>query len=208
MNILIIFLMFTAFVLTRVTSLRAAVGILLAQSALVAAACLASAAETGNSHFFLAAFLTVLVKVGLIPYALFRIVGRLKRERETDSLLSPNFSSLAAAVAIVVAYGFIDRALPGVLSRDSLAAAVSLVLIGLQLIIIRRQAVLQIVGLNIMENGIYLVGLSVTKGLPLIIELGIFFDVLVAVVVLVILTYRLKISYMSTNTKLLQKLKG
>jgi hydrogenase-4 component E len=72
----------------------------------------------------------------------------------------------------------------------------------------RRQALLQIVGLITMENGLYLVGLSVTKGLPLIIELGVFLDVLVAVAVLVILTYRLKRSFLSTDTSMLKKLKG
>jgi hydrogenase-4 component E len=53
-----------------------------------------------------------------------------------------------------------------------------------------------------------LFGLSITQGLPLIIEMGIFLDVLVAVVVLVILTYRLKLSLESTDTSLLKKLKG
>lgn len=208
MNLLIILLMFTAFLLTRVTDLRNAVTILLVQSAIVAAACLVVGAETGEMHFFLAALLTLVIKACLIPYALYRIVGRLRREREEESLLSPNYSSLAAAFAVVLAYGFIDRALPGVISRDAMAAAMALVLIGLQIIIIRHQAVLQIVGLSTLENGLYLVSLSVTKGLPLIIEFGILLDVLIAVVVLVILTYRLKISWLSTDTSLLQKLKG
>ncbi|HMM20855.1 MAG TPA: hydrogenase [Selenomonadales bacterium] len=208
MNLLIILLMFTAFWLTRTTDLRNAVTVFLVQSAMVAAACLVVGAETGETHFFLAALLTLVIKAVLIPYALYRIVGRLRREREEESLLSPNYSSLAAAFAVVLAYGFIDRALPGVISRDALAAAMSLILIGLQIIIIRHQAVLQIVGLSTLENGLYLVSLSVTKGLPLIIEFGILLDVLIAVVVLVILTYRLKISWLSTDTSLLQKLKG
>ena len=72
----------------------------------------------------------------------------------------------------------------------------------------RRQALLQIVGLIMMENGLYLLGLSITRGLPLIIEFGVFFDVLVAVIVLGILTYRLKLSFMTTDTTVLQKLKG
>jgi hydrogenase-4 component E len=107
-----------------------------------------------------------------------------------------------------LAYGLIDHALPGIVSRDALSAALSLTLIGLLMIMTRQQAIMQIIGLITMENGLYLLGLSVTKGLPLIIELGIFFDVLVVVVVLVILTYRLKVSFMSTDTSVLKKLKG
>lgn len=208
MNLLIILLMITAFFLTRVTSLSTAVGIFLVQSAMIALASIVIGIETGEVHYYLAGLMTVAIKAVLIPYMLFSIVGRLSKERETNSLLSPNFSSLAAAGTTVLAYGFIDQALPGVISRDALAAAISLVLIGLQIIIIRRQAVLQIVGLNTMENGLYLLSLSVTNGLPLIIELGIFFDVLVAVAVLGILTYRLKLSYFTTDTTLLRKLKG
>ena len=101
----------------------------------------------------------------------------------------------------------VDQALPG-LGRDALSGALAGFLIGLLIMITRRQAVLQIVGLIMMENGIYLLGLSMTRGLPLIIEFGVFFDVMVAVIVLGILTFRLKLSFMTTDTTVLQKLKG
>lgn len=205
---LIIILLFLAILLSRVTSLKTAVNILLLQSALVALACAFVAAETGEMHTYIAAALTLIIKAGLIPYALFRIVRMLRREREVNPIISPNHSVMVAGIMIVLAYGLIDKALPGIVSRDALAAAVAMMLIGLTLIMTRRQAVLQIVGLITMENGLYLVGLSVTKGLPLIIELGVFLDVLVAVVVLVILTYRLKRSFLSTDTSMLKKLKG
>ncbi|WP_425060666.1 hypothetical protein SCACP_14040 [Sporomusa carbonis] len=208
MNLLIVILLFLALLLSRVTSLKTAVNVLLAQSALVALACTIVAVDTGEVHTYVAAALTLVVKAGLIPYALYRIVGMLRREREDHPILNPNYSAMVFGCMIVLAYGLIDRALPGVVSRDALAAAVSMTLIGLTMIMTRRQAVLQIVGLITMENGLYLVGLSVTKGLPLIIELGVFLDVLVAVVVLVILTYRLKRSFMSTDTSRLKKLKG
>lgn len=199
--------MASAFLLTRVVNLRTAVSILLAQSGIIAAASLAVGLETGQEHYFLAALLTVVIKAIIIPYVLFRIVRRLKKEREGNAI-NPNLFSLAAVAAIALAYGFIDKALPGIISRDALAAAVSLVFIGLQIIMFRHQAVLQIVGLNTMENGLYLLSLSVTKGLPLMIELGIFLDVLVAVGILGLLTYRLKLSFLSTDTTVLERLKG
>ena len=59
-----------------------------------------------------------------------------------------------------------------------------------------------------MENGIYLLGMAMTEGLPLVIEMGIFLDVLIAVMVLVILTNRLRLSFMTTDTNVLRKLKG
>lgn len=208
MNLLTVLLLFTAMVLSRVSNLRTAVKILLFQSIMVTAACLQAGWNTGEAHMYIAAVLTVLIKAGLIPFALFRVVKILRRERESNPILGPNVSFVASAILIVLAYWLIDRQLPGVVSRDALAASVSLVLIGLLLIMTRRQAVMQIIGLITMENGLYLLGLSVTMGLPLVIELGIFLDVLVAVVVLVILTYRLKLSFMTTDTSVLKKLKG
>ena len=67
---------------------------------------------------------------------------------------------------------------------------------------------MQMIGLITLENGIYLFGLVMTEGLPIIIELGVFLDVLIAVVILVILTSRLRISFKTTDTNELNKLKG
>ena len=207
MNLLTVLLLFTAFLITRVASLRLSIQILMVQSVAVAVACVWSGLEAEAFHTYIAAILTVVIKVWMIPYALFRVVKRLRDERESNPILSPNQTSLAAALVLAVAYGFLDEALPGV-SRDILAGALAVFMIGLLIMITRRQAVLQIIGLIMMENGIYLLGLSMTKGLPLIIEFGVFFDVLIAVIVLGILTWRLKLSFMTTDTSVLRKLKG
>lgn len=207
MNLLTVLLLFSSFVLTQASNLRLAVKILLIQSVAVAAACLWSGMETESVHTYVAVLLTIIIKAGMIPYALMRVVKRLKNERENHPILSPHMTSLAAALVLAVTYGMMEQALPGV-SRDTLSGALSLFLIGLLLMITRRQAVLQIIGLITMENGLYLLGLSMTKGLPLIIEFGVFFDVLVAVIVLVILTWRLKLSFSTTDTTVLRKLKG
>ncbi len=207
MNLLTVLLLFTAFLITRVSSLRLGIQILLVQSVAVAAACVWSGIEAESMHTYIAALLTVVIKVWMIPYALFRVVKRLRDEREEKPIISHNQTSLAAALVLAVAYGLMDQALPGV-SRDILSGALALFLIGLLIMITRRQAVLQIIGLIMMENGLYLLGLSMTAGLPLIIEFGVFFDVLVAVIVLGILTWRLKLSFQTTDTTVLRKLKG
>jgi hydrogenase-4 component E len=79
---------------------------------------------------------------------------------------------------------------------------------GLILIVMRSRAIMQMIGLITLENGIYLFGLVMTEGLPIIIELGVFLDVLIAVVILVILTSRLRVSFKTTDTNQLTKLKG
>lgn len=208
MNGLTMLLLAAACLLTRIVNLKTAVYVLVFQSLLVTLACFAAGMETGEWHMYIAAFLTAIIKVGIIPYALFGIARRMTREREANPILSVNGSSLAACLAIILSFGLVAKTLPGLVRQEDLAAAVALVLIGLLLIVARRQAVMQIIGLMTMENGLYLLGLSVTKGLPLIIELGIFFDVLVAAIVLVLLTYRLKMHFSSTDTTMLKRLKG
>lgn len=207
MNFVTVLLLLSAFLLTRVSSLRVAVKILAVQSLIVSFVCIWSAMESGVLPTYIAAFLTVVVKVIFIPYAMLRVVRRLKDERERRPILSMHKTTLAAALVLAVSYGIIDQALPGI-GRDVLSGAMALLLIGLLLMISRRQAVMQIVGLITMENGIYLLGLSMTRGLPMMIELGIIFDVLVAVMILGILTWRLKLSFKTTDTSVLRKLKG
>ncbi|GAB6179888.1 hypothetical protein JCM14036_12070 [Desulfotomaculum defluvii] len=204
MTLLTVLLLAGAVLLTRVSSLRTAIGILGFQSVIVALACLIIGLKTGEIHMYIAAILTAVIKVGLIAYALWKVASQLKHEREIANF---NFSFLMAILSIIASYGFVSKELPNV-SGDTLGAAISLTVIGLLLIMARRQAIMQVVGLITMENGLYLLGLSITNGLPLIIELGIFFDILVAVLVLVILTHRLKHSFETTDTSILNELKG
>ena len=77
----------------------------------------------------------------------------------------------------------IDGLLPQAEGRDILATSMFMIMTGLALIVMRSRAIMQMIGLITLENGIYLLGLIMTEGLPLIIELGIFLDVLIAVVI-------------------------
>lgn len=210
MELLTILLLLAAILQTRVSNLRLAINIVLVQSVIVAMACVIIGIQTHEVHMFIAALLTSAIKVGIIPFALYRLLPYLREEREIvgREIVKANFSTFMTLLSIILSYGLVNPNLPGVAVPSTLPAAVALTLIGLFFIMMRRQAVMQIIGLITMENGLYLFGLSITQGLPLIIEMGIFLDVLVAVVVLVILTYRLKLSLESTDTSLLKKLKG
>lgn len=210
MKLLTVLLLATAILQTRVSNLRLAINIVWIQAAFVTLASAVVGFQTGKIHIYIAALLTAVIKAGLIPYALYQVLPYLQEEREKSrrEIVRANSSIFLALLSIILAYGLINTYLPGVAVNSTLPAAIALVLIGLVLIMTRRQAVMQIAGLITMENGLYLFGLSTTQGFPLIIEMGIFFDVLVAVVVLLILTYRLKLSIHSTDTSLLRKLKG
>ncbi len=208
MNELVIFLILAVFLQTRVMDLRRSVYCLACQSGLLACMCLLAGFGAGGGVHFVPALLTLLVKVLFIPGAILRLVGRITDEREIISDINVNYSTLAAALFLVLGYGLVDSVQLMAFGRDVIAASVFMILTGLGLMVMRKRAIMQICGLITMENGIYLLGLFVTEGLPLVVELGVFLDVLIAVVVLVILTSRMSLSFMTTDTSVMKKLKG
>lgn len=209
MEYLVVALMFIGFLQTRFMELRKATILLSLQSAVIAAACLVFGMAHGSGlHAVLPGILTIAVKVIFIPYAILRVVKGLKDEKEIVSDINVNYSTAVAAGALALSYVIIDRMLPNLEGRDVLATSMFLIMTGLALIVMRSRAVMQLIGMITMENGIYLLGLIMTEGLPLIIELGVFLDVLIAVVILVVLTNRLRLTYKTTDTNVMQRLKG
>lgn len=209
MEYLVVSLMFIVFLQTRFIELRRATLCLSVQSALIAAACLVvGLSHGGGLHGWLPGLLTIGVKVIFIPYAILRVVRQLRDEREIVSDSNVNYSTAFSAGSLALSYMVLDGLLPQALERDILATSMFMIMTGLTLIVMRSRAIMQMIGLITMENGIYLLGLIMTEGLPLIIELGIFLDVLIAVVILVILTSRLRLSFKTTDTNVLDKLKG
>ena len=209
MEYLVVSLMFIVFLQTRFSELRRATLCLSVQSALIAAACLVvGLSHGGGLHGCLTGLLKIGVKVIFIPYAILRVVRQLRDEREIVSDSNVNYSTAFSAGSLALSYMVLDGLLPQALGRDILATSMFMIMTGLTLIVMRSRAIMQMIGLITMENGIYLLGLIMTEGLPLIIELGIFLDVLIAVVILVILTSRLRLSFKTTDTNVLDKLKG
>jgi hydrogenase-4 component E len=95
------------------------------------------------------------------------------------------------------------------LGNNTLAIAITLLLTGFFLMINRRKAISQVLALLTIENGVMLAAVALTTyGMPLVVELGIFFDVMVAVMVLGILVYRIRESFDSMDTSKLDQLKG
>lgn len=209
MGYLVVSLMFIVFLQTRFMELRRATLCLAVQSALIAATCLSvGLSHSSGLHGWLPGLLTIAVKVLFIPYAILKVVNQLRDEREIISDSNVNYSTAFAACSLGLSYMVIDSLLPQINGRDILATSMFMIMTGLTLIVMRSRAIMQLIGLITMENGIYLLGLIMTEGLPLIIELGIFLDILIAVVILVILTSRLRLSFKTTDTNVLDKLKG
>jgi hydrogenase-4 component E len=94
------------------------------------------------------------------------------------------------------------------MGHNILAVAISLFLIGFFTMINRRKALTQVLALLSLENGLFLAAISLTYGMPLIVEIGVLFDVLVAVLVLGILSYQIRESFESMDMSRLRRLRG
>ncbi|MBS1856960.1 MAG: hydrogenase [Acidobacteria bacterium] len=166
-------------------------------------------------HIYAAAALTLVLKAILLPVFLRRLVARIEIRQEIEPLvnvpLSVIISGLLTMLAYVVAEPLRAASGPGdsaALGHNTLPVAIALFLIGFFMMVSRRKALTQVLALLSLENGLFLAAISLTYGMPLIIELGIFFDVLVAVMILAILVYRIRETFDSMDVSRLSRLKG
>ena len=97
---------------------------------------------------------------------------------------------------------------PASLGHNTLAVAIAIFLIGFFMMLNRRKALSQVLALLSLENGIFLAAISLTYGMPMIVEVGIFFDVLVGGVVLAILVHQIRDTFDSMDVSRLTRLKG
>jgi hydrogenase-4 component E len=185
------------------------------QSFLLAAIAGTIAVFNRAPHIFIAAVLTLLVKAILVPILLERLVDRIKIDQEIKPFLNVPLSVVICGgltlVGYIVAESFYHpEQTTGAASvgHNTLAVAISLFLIGFFMMINRRKALTQVLALLSLENGLFLAAISLTYGMPLIVELGVFFDVLVAVLVLGILVYRIGESFESMDVSKMRRLRG
>jgi hydrogenase-4 component E len=166
------------------------------------------------SHIYVVALLIVFLKAGLLPRLLERLVERIGIRREIEPLINVPLSILIAGgltlLGYVVAESFHhpeETSAQAALGHNTLAVAIALFLIGFFAMVNRRKALTQVLGLLSLENGLFLAAISLTYGMPLVVELGILFDVLVAVMVLGILVFRMGETFDSMDVSKLRKLR-
>lgn len=200
--------LFLSFVLLAQSRLVSAIHAFAWQGALVAAVT-AVVALTGDSHhLYFSAGLTLILKALLIPWMLHRQVRRLELERHSETLQRPALSIMAAVGLVIFSSWLV---LPMVaeeltFTRNIVAISLAVVLIGFLMMVVRQQAVAQVLGFMSIENGLFLAAVSATGGMPLIVELGVAFDVLVAMVLFGVFFFQIRESIDSLDVDRLNRL--
>ncbi len=184
-----------------------------AQSFLLAAIAGAIAWYNHAPHMYIAAVMTVLVKAIFVPILLERLVERMDIQHEIEPIINVPLSIVISGGLTLLAYlvgesFYHPDAEASSLGHNTLAVAISIFLIGFFMMLNRRKALTQVLALLTLENGVFLAAICLTYGMPLIVELGVFFDVLVAVMVLGILVYRIRETFESMDVSKLRRLRG
>lgn len=202
-------LLLTCFAIVAQRRLSACVDLFALQSVFLALTATLVAFLTGIHHIYVAAALTILIKAIVIPRILKRVIERLNVSRELVMHINVPASLLICGALVMIAFLITQPIIPfgHLLTRDSLAIALAIVLIGFFTMIARQKAVTQMIAFLVMENGLFLGATAATYGMPLIVELGVFFDVLVAALIAGIYTNRLQDAFDSVDTARLSELK-
>ena len=202
-------LLLTCFAIVAQRRLSACVDLFALQSVFLAATAALVAFLTGIHHIYIAAALTVVIKAVIIPRILKQVVERLNVTRELVMNVNIPASLLICGGLVMLAFFITQPIIPlgFLLTRDSLAISLAIILIGFFTMIARKKAVTQVIGFLVMENGLFLGATSAAYGMPLIVEIGVFFDVLVGALIIGIYTHRLQDAFDSVDTTKLTTLK-
>lgn len=164
-------------------------------------------------ELYLIAILTVVFRGGLLPYLIFRIIRRLHVSREVHEILQPSSSLVIGALAVIFALGVSSRiglelGMSGTVVVLALTVMLSMKLLGFLMLAARHEALSHILGLLVLENGIFLGTQILVPGMPLLIEIVILFDLLVVVACFGLLVQYLVTRVGTTSSLELRRLVG
>lgn len=160
-------------------------------------------------HLYVTAAIALGFKAIIIPFALHRIIVRLGIHREIETVGGVGLTMLAGIGLVALSMVVMLRVTPGAdpLAREDLAFALSVVLIGLLVMVTRRNAVSQIVGFMSLENGLVLAATG-AKGMPLVVEISVAFSVLIAFIVIGIFLFRIRERFDTVDVQALDQFRG
>jgi len=179
------------------------------QASVLAAAAAWQAWIQDAPHLYVTAAIALLFKAIAIPVTLQRIVVRLGIHRTVETVLGVGLAMLAGvglvALSILLVLPVTHAAIA--LTRDDLALALSVVLLGLLMMITRRNAVTQVVGFMSLENGLILAAVGV-RGMPLVVEMSIAFSVMVALIIFGIFFFHIRERFDTLDLQYLETFRG
>lgn len=167
------------------------------------------ALATHQPHLYWSVGLTLALKVLLLPWLLHRLILRLDVKWDVEGLINIPTTMLLGIVLVVFAFNLAVpiSQLANTVTRATLGIAMASVMLAFLMMITRRKAIPQVIGFLAMENGLFFAATSATYGMPMVVELGIALDVLVAMLILGVFFFQIREQFDSLDLQHLEKLK-
>ncbi len=163
----------------------------------------------GAGHLYVTAAIALLFKTVVIPLALLRIVRQFGIHREIETAVGIGPTMLAGMALVALSMVVMLRVTPDAdpLAREDLAFALSVILLGLLVMVTRRNAVGQGIGFMSLENGLILAATG-AKGMPLVVEISVAFSVLIAFIVIGVFLFRIRERFDTVDIGALDEFRG
>jgi len=202
---LVLFSSFALLAQTRVVSIVQAFAW---QGALVAITTALVAYDLGLHHLYISAILTLVLKAGFIPWLLLRLIRQMGLDREVHTVEHPVVTMMIATALVIFCYYVAQpiEQMTSTITRNTIAISMAVVLLGMLMLVSRNKAVSQVVGFMSLENGLFFAAVSATHGMPMVVELGIAFDVLIAAVIFGVFFFHIRDSFDSLDVSQLSHL--
>lgn len=201
--LLVAFAMLTQRRILSLIRLFALQGLVLALSTFVVAY------STSQGHLYYSVLLTLVLKVLLLPWILHRLIDALNVRWDVEPLINIPATMLIGIVLVIFAFNLAApiSQMAGTITRSTLGIATASILLSFLMMITRRKAVSQVIGFLAMENGLFFAATSATYGMPMVVELGIALDVLVATLIFGVFFFHIRETFESLDIHHLEKLK-
>ena len=199
----------TSFALLYQERIAAVLNAFAAQSVLLALAVAWAAWSDNRPDLFITALIALTLKGIIIPLALRRTVERLGIHRELEKVVGVGVALLVGLALTGLAQALVVKVAAGTAShaREALALALAIVLLGFLMMIVRRNAVTQVVGFMSMENGLILAATG-ARGMPLVVEVSVAFSVLIALFVFAVFVFRIRERFDTVDIEALDRMRG
>lgn len=208
-NLLAALLLLIVFAMLAQRRILSLINLFAWQGALLALSTFVVAYSTDQPHLYYSAGLTLLLKVLLLPWLLHRLIRKLNVKWDVETLINIPTTMLVGIALVIFAFNLaapITQLAEG-MTRGLIGIALASVLLSLLMMLTRRKAISQVVAFLSLENGLFFAATSATQGMPLVVELGIALDVLVATFIFGIFFFQIRETFDSLDITHMEKLK-
>lgn len=193
--------LFTSFIMLAQARMMPLIFTFAWQGLLLAVVSVLVAIVSKHPHLYVSAALTFTLKVVIIPWLLYRLSIQLRMQYDAEVIEHPTLMLLGGVGLVIFSYYVAQSIvqLSGLATRNTIAVSIAIELLGMLLMCARKSAVAQVIGFMSMESGIFFAAVVSTYGMPLIVELGVAFDILVAAVLFGVFFFHLRDSFGSLD---------